>query len=86
MLIQSVRLLAVAILTGGLAATAWLDPARAADADRFPAPERPVASVLPPAYPSEGLRNRPGEAQPGLDPPGTPPGKGRGGAAGGGAG
>jgi len=37
-LIQSVRLLAVAILTGGLAAAVCLDPASAADADRFPLP------------------------------------------------
>jgi ubiquinone/menaquinone biosynthesis C-methylase UbiE len=62
-LIQSVRLLAVAILTGCVAATVCLDRARAADADRFPMPDRPVASVISPAYSSEELRDRHGEAE-----------------------
>jgi ubiquinone/menaquinone biosynthesis C-methylase UbiE len=62
-LIQSARLLAVAILTGCLAATVCLDPARAADPDCFPMPDRPVASVISPAYSSEELRDRHGEAE-----------------------
>jgi ubiquinone/menaquinone biosynthesis C-methylase UbiE len=62
-LIQSVRLFAVALLTGGLAGTVCLDPASAADADRFPLPDRPVASVVSPAYSREELRDRHGEAE-----------------------
>ncbi len=63
MLIRSARLFAVVILTGGLAAMVCLDPARAADSDRFPIPDRPVASVISPAYSSEEARDRHGEAE-----------------------
>jgi ubiquinone/menaquinone biosynthesis C-methylase UbiE len=57
--IRSVRLLAAA----ALAATVCLDPALAVDADRFPKPDRPVASVVSPRYSSEEVRDRHGEAE-----------------------
>jgi SAM-dependent methyltransferase len=62
-LIPSICPVAVAILIGGVAATVCLDPVRAVDFDRFPKPDRPVASVISPAYSSEEVRDRQGEAE-----------------------
>ena len=66
-LTPGIRRLAVAILTSGLAVTASLDRAGAADANRFPSPDRPVATVVSPAYSSEERRDRLGESERVLD-------------------
>src|SRR5262249_39161716 len=59
--------LAVTMLTSWLAVAASLGWAGADDADRFPAPDRPVATVVSPAYSSEERRDRLGEAERVLD-------------------
>jgi ubiquinone/menaquinone biosynthesis C-methylase UbiE len=59
------RGLAVVVLTTGLAVS--LHWAGADDADRFPSPDRPVATVVAPAYSNEARRDRLGEAERVLD-------------------
>jgi ubiquinone/menaquinone biosynthesis C-methylase UbiE len=51
------------MLTCGCAVAVSLEWAGADDADRFPSPDRPVATVVAPAYSSEERRDRVGEAE-----------------------
>ena len=62
------------MLVSGLAVAAPLDWAGGDDADRFPSPGRPVATVVSPAYSNEDRRDRLGEAERVLDRLGIHPG------------
>jgi hypothetical protein len=57
------RRVARVLLASGCVIAACLDWAGADDTDRFPAPDRPVATVVSPEYSSEERRDRLGEAE-----------------------
>lgn len=60
---RSRRLLAAVLVCGWLAPWASTAASGLADAPRFPAPDRPVASIVSPAYSNEKTRDRRGEAE-----------------------
>ncbi|MBI1847651.1 MAG: class I SAM-dependent methyltransferase [Candidatus Rokubacteria bacterium] len=68
------RRLAVTVLVAGSLASRALAAAESPALGRFPAPDRPVATIISPAYSKEDLRDRRGEAERVMDRLGLRPG------------
>ncbi len=58
-----VRVASFVVVLGWLLSSPWLGALDARDVQRFPAPARPVAPIISPAYSDEGTRDQRGEAE-----------------------